>query len=133
METRIKLTDSLMTVIMKMSEGNPGAATVLMQMWTEGDAIDPQNFMSGFGAICALDSFGIYGHKIWMLYKDVCGENIENTLAVLRACQLGQLPVSKMLFAIDNHGASVDISTILAGVKAKLPEFGVKQTDNPQD
>lgn len=126
---RIELTDSTMTVIMKMSDGNPGAITVLMRMLQEGEKIDPDSWSGGLSGILALDTHGIYGSKIWMLYKDVCRENLENTLAVLRACQLGQLREDDMLNAIDNYGRGIDVDALVAGVKEILPKFGVKKED----
>lgn len=126
-KARIQLEDSILEIMTKMSEGNPGALTVCMRMYKEGAAIDPQSFCGGVGAIMALDTHGIYGHRIWMLYKDVCRENLESTLAVLRACQLGQLRESDMLHAIDNRGQGIDVAALVAGVKAELAEFGVKE------
>ena len=37
-----------------------------------------------------LDSLGIYGSDIWMLYKDVCGENLatSNDAAIEQATKL---------------------------------------------
>ena len=123
---RIELHDSIRDILMKMSEGNPGALTVCMKMLEEGGDIDPQSFAGGLGAILGMDSHGIYGSRIWMLYKDVCGENLENTLAVLRACQLGQLRESDMLHAIDNRGQGIDVPALVMGVKKRLEQFGEK-------
>lgn len=124
---RIGLNDSGMDIIIKMSDGNPGAMTVLMRMMKEGGGIDPQGFAGGLGAILGLDTHGIYGSKIWMLYKDVCKENLESTLAVLRACQIGKLRESDMLHAIDNYGKGIDVEAIVTGVKKQLPDFGTKE------
>jgi len=123
---RIELTDSVMDIVVKMSEGNPGAVTVLARMMKEGGSIDPQSFAGGIGAILALDTHGIYGHRIWALYKDVCGENLVSTIAVLRACQLGQLRESDMLHAIDNRGHGIDVAALVSTVRSVLPDFGMK-------
>jgi hypothetical protein len=112
---------------MKMAEGNPGAITVCLKMMREGRAIDPDSFAGGFTGVLAMDTYGIYGSRIWMLYKDVCGENLEATLAVLRACQLGLLRESVMHHAIDNYGEGVDVPSLLAEVKGQLGLFGVKE------
>jgi len=123
---RIGLDDTIGVAMHKMSEGNPGALTVLMRIMEEGQAIDPQGLAGGHGAILALDTLGIYGAQIWMLYKDVCGENIEHTLGVLRAWQLGGLTKSALLAAVNNYGQGIDVAALVAGVKARLPEFGAK-------
>jgi hypothetical protein len=129
MKERIQLTDSTLDILIKMSDGNPGALTVLMRMLKEGGAIDPQSFAGGLGAILSMDSHGIHGSRVWMLYKDVCKESSESTLAVLRACQLGQLSESTMLTAIDTYGQGVDVAAIVASVKERLPQFGAKEAD----
>jgi len=125
MKERIGLNDSIIDVVTKLSDGNPGAIHVLMQMLEKGEQIDPQSFMGGLGAVLSLDTHGIYGSRIWMLYKDVCGESIVNTLAVLRACQLGQIYEAQLNTAIDNYGQGLDIPTVLANVKEQLPDFGL--------
>jgi hypothetical protein len=38
-----------------------------------------------------LDSLGIYGPNVWVIFKDVCEQNHARMLAVLRATQLGML------------------------------------------
>ncbi|MFZ2950920.1 MAG: hypothetical protein WA003_15705 [Desulfuromonadaceae bacterium] len=64
-----------------------------------------------------------------MLYNDVCGENLENTLGVLRACQLGHISDSTLNHAIDNRGEGVDVAALVAYVKSVLPGFGVKDAE----
>ena len=125
MKERIELNDTTMDIIQKMSEGNPGALTVVMRMIAEGAAIDPQGFMGGLGAVLSLDTHRIYGARIWMLYKDVCGEDLMKTLAVLRACQLGELTDIEMQHAIDFRGEGIAVDNLVSVVKERLEEFGV--------
>lgn len=110
-------------ILAKMAEGNPGAITVLIRLMKEGEAIDPQCFMGGLGAILGMDTHRVYGSKIWMLYKDVCGQDLVKMMAVLRACQLGKLTERSMLHAINNRGEGLDLTAILDAVKAELEEF----------
>lgn len=120
---KIQLTNTLPEILGKMSDGNPGAFSVLIRILKVGKIIDPQNALGELGAILALDSHRIYGSKIWMLYKDVCGQSLVQMLAVLRACQLGKITERSMLHAIDNQGAGLDVEAILKTVKAELKEF----------
>lgn len=120
---RIKLEDSVMDMIMKVGEGNPGAISVMSQMIQEGARIDPQSFFGSFSGILSLDNHGIYADRIWMLYKDVCGESIVNTLAFLRAVQLGKLSEADMNKAIDNRGEGIDVDDILETVMNELENF----------
>ena len=124
MSERIQLTDSTMDVCMKMSEGNPGALTVIMSLMRDAQKIDPDNWMPGLGEVLSLDSLGIYGSKIWMLYKDVCGEDLVKMCAVMRSWQLGITSQQSLIHAIDNRGDGLDVDDLLKQVKTRLPAFG---------
>lgn len=65
--SRLTLEMTALDLYMALSEGNPGALNVLMQL--------EQKF--GAMALITVDSKALYGSRIWMLYKDVCGEDIE--------------------------------------------------------
>ena len=122
---RITLEDSLMSIIGKLCEGNPGACEVCSQAYRSAAQIDPDAALGGLAALMDLDTMGVYGHRIWMLYKDVCHESILNFHACLRAAQLGIVSERKLLDAIDNHGEGIDPEALLAAVQEQLPRFGV--------
>jgi len=126
-KTKLRLDMTIMEIMLEMSEGNPGAASVLMQILDKGEKIDPQGMFGGLGAILDLDTHGIYGPRIWMLFKDVCKQDLVSMLAVLRADQLGQLAGctdAAIDHAIDNYGEGLDIPKIVAAVKEQLEDFG---------
>ena len=122
-KARIQLTDTIMSAMIKMSDGNPGALTVCGKLSKDGAAIDPDSFMGGFGCVLDLDTLSIYGPRIWMFYKDVCGEDLRVMCAILRANQLGFLNPAKLNRAIDNYGEGLDISALVAQVEERLPKF----------
>ena len=64
-----------MSAVMKLAEGNPGAIRAIAEMVEVTPKADPGNLLGGFGMLLNLDSSGIYGTRVWMLYKDVCGED----------------------------------------------------------
>lgn len=121
--TRIELTDSTITATTKLSEGNPGAVTVCIKLLKEGGEIDPDNLLGGLGCLLSLDSHAIYGASIWMLYKDVCGEDTVKVVALLRAVQLGILEEDKLIYAIGNYGEGIDVDNLYTLVKERLPTF----------
>lgn len=122
---RIELTDTLIDIFTKLSEGNPGALTILLRMYHEGDKIDPDAAGGGVIHLLSIDSFGIYGPRIWMLYKDVCGSDLVNTLGVLRAVQLGIISRQLLDQAIDGiNNSELDIVDLLRQVREVLPDFG---------
>lgn len=66
---RVKVHMDIAEIITVLSDGNPGAVSVLIK-WLE---TDPLALMG----ILTLDSKRLYGSRIWVVYKDVCGEDLE--------------------------------------------------------
>jgi hypothetical protein len=130
-QERITLQDNLISAAVKLAEGNPGAVTALLELAKQNERIDPDCAFGPVGPLFQLDTLGIYGSRIWMLYKDVCGQNVLYTLAVLRAVQLGIVPPFDLDAAI-NFPSEIGISLIwcqetLAEVQKRLPDFGRTQ------
>jgi len=123
---RIGLMDNTRDIVTKLAEGNPGATRVCCELLTFGGEIDPDSALGGLGALLELDSQGIYGPRIWMLYKDVCGESLLQTVAALRAAQLGLLPDTELSHAIDHYGSGVDPAKVLDLVRTRLPRFAAE-------
>ena len=123
---RLKLTDSTFAVAVKMSDGNPGAIQVIMQVLSRTD-IDPDSALGGMGAILHLDSMGIYGTDIYVLFNDICNRELSKFIAVLRACQLGFESDSKLADACsrqDGSGAKmIDVDGLYQKVIDRLPDF----------
>lgn len=119
-------------IIAAVAEGNIGAIDVLTRMMLQNEKIDPDSVLGPLGGIMFLDTLGIYGSRVWMLYKDVCGESILKMIAVLRAVQLGCYQASLLDKAIDRPG-KYDVSRLaddaLAAVREKLPNFGKEVAD----
>ena len=124
-KTRIKLKDTVEDILIKMSEGNFGALRVCSDILKNGPVIDPDNCLGGIGVLMALDTHNIYGPSIWMLYKDVCKENLSHMIAVLRAVQLGFISTAVLKHAIENTGDGIDISAVVKQVKERLPRFQI--------
>ncbi len=122
--SRITVDDSSMSAVIKMVEGNPGATVVCAHIMKQGESIDPDAFMGGVGTILWMDTLEIYGTKIWMLFKDVCGEDLVKMLGVLRAVQLGYLSEDQLHRAIQSYGNGIDVDDLLKQVQERLPNFG---------
>jgi hypothetical protein len=117
----------MLEVITKMSGGNPGALSVCMDILDHGEQIDPDGALGGFGALLSLDTHEIYDHRIWMFYKDVCGEHLPKMLAVLRSCQLGFVTNGDLNHAIDSYGNGIDINDLVRQVIERLPAFNIEE------
>lgn len=125
---RIKYTDTTRDIVIKMSDGNPGAMTALMEM-LESSNIDPDGAMGGLVPILSLDTHGIYGTDIYVLHSDICGREMPKTLAVLRACQLGFFSGTVLRDACSRQDYSgrdmVPVEELYKKVKESLPNFDV--------
>lgn len=121
--------------IVAMADGNPGAVSVMVQMLQKGDAIDPQAFMGGgLSAILFMDTLGIYGSDIWILYKNVCGQSLNRTMGLLRAVQMGILSQRTLNNAVQACGGDgvliapgppepLVVEDVISSLKEKLPSF----------
>ena len=123
MSTRLSLKDTMIEACMKMSDGNPGALRVCSDLINYGGLIDTDSAFGGFSNVMDLDSLGVYGGRIWMLYKDVCGESLWKMIAVLRANQLGIIDENGICHAIDNRGDGIDIEKCINEVTNRLTGF----------
>lgn len=129
---RITLMDTPFSAIAKLSDGNPGALTVLSRIFNEGSKIDPDaGFGEAFFIILNFDSYGIFGPQVWMLYKDVCGERLDRTIALVRATQMGIISEAQLKHAINNRGAGLDVKAVCSQLKERLPNFTF--TEEPPD
>ena len=129
--TRIDLFDTLQRSIIKMSDGNPGALQAMLELCMKSPEIDPDSAFREFTPLLSLDSMGIYGSRIWLLYNDVCGRDALRSLAMLRAVQLGILSKVALLHAMEDYGTGIDVENILKEVRDRLPNFG-KERANAQ-
>ena len=65
----IDINGSVLDMLLLMSEGNLGAATVLSRIMNKYDA--------GAMSIFDLDDMNIRGAQIWVAFKDVCNEDLD--------------------------------------------------------
>jgi len=107
---RIQLTDNTMDILIKMSDGNPGALTAMMEIIEKHESIDPQAMMGGLGAIMILDTWKIYGTDIYILYNDKCDKDVRKMLMIMRAVQLGFMPESKLVAMAKDQKREINLT-----------------------
>ena len=69
-------------VIITMAEGNPGAITCMVELIN--------GWVMTLPDILLLDSMGIYGGKLYMLWNDCCGRDNEKFKKTLQAFHEGK-------------------------------------------
>ena len=82
--SKIRLDDQAMEVVVKMAEGNAGAATLVIKLLQD----DPMNLVT---VILALDTIGLYGSKLYMLWNDSCDRNLSKLKDVMEAWRVGEI------------------------------------------
>lgn len=115
-----------MDIIVQMSDGNPGAASVCMELVAVNQHIDPNSALGSFGTIMFLDELGIYGSDIWSLYKYVCYEKVGTMIAIVRAVQLGFLAKADLIAKIkDPMSDPLNVDDLVEKVIGKLDKFNI--------
>lgn len=121
---RIELSDTMLDIFLKLSDGNPGALSALMQMSKESLEVDPDAAFGGIQPLLSLDGMGIYGSHIWVLWKDVCGKSTRNIETLFRQVQLGMMSEGEVISAANGGLKSFDFPALLEQVQAQIPAFG---------
>lgn len=124
---RINIDMSTIDVITAMAEGNPGALRVLVEVIKATPEVDPDSALGWLGPLCTMDNLDCYGSKVWLLYKDICGQDVRHMIAVLRASQLGFVSRDAIKAAMDGRD-QLDVPALVAQVKARLPAFQAEAT-----
>lgn len=118
---RLSLDDDRITVVSKLSQGNPGAMRVLMEFMETAPLMDP-DAPYPFNMLI-FDMVPILGPNIWLLYKDVCSQRIECVHTVTRSLQLGLVPFNQVRYALDHRGVNLDVAQLLDQVQEQVPAF----------
>jgi hypothetical protein len=111
---------NMMEMIFTMSEGNPGAMRVVMEMMK-----DPRSFMD----ILLLDSLDIRGSKIWLVYNDCCNQDMNKYNRTLMALRCGAFSEKEIQENLELGRTSrsipfLDDSVKIEGVPSYEEHFG---------
>lgn len=110
---------SVKEAIFAMSQGIPGALSVLMRM------LEEQN---GISDIRLLDTLGINGSKIWYLYNDSCDRNMDKFRRTLMAFRCGAYTDEEIQANLES-GMTIpflDDSVQIDGISPYDKDFGPK-------
>lgn len=110
-------------IMLAIGESNPGAISIVAQLLNEAHRIDPDNLFGGFGPLMTLDTLGVYGYRVHVLCKDICGNDLRNMIAVLRGFQLGYLSKEEIHKSIDKESRTFDLDKVIRQVEDRLPSF----------
>lgn len=93
---KIELTDNVMDVVVKMSEGNPGGLSVLTEILKK----EPTD---GFFTILTLDDMNIRGTQIWIGYKDHCNSDLDVFIKAVKDRDQAMVDKINEVGAMGNH------------------------------
>ena len=122
---RIGLEDNMLSAIAKVSDGNPGAIVAMTEMIKASAITDPDSILGPFTPILGLDTYGIYGSHIHLLFVDSCKKSPYMMLGLLRACQMGFIDVSELHKAVQTYTPipMSKIEEVITKLKSELPNF----------
>jgi len=106
----LEVTDSKMDMIVKISQGNPGAMTAIMNLMKETPMIDSDSIFSEMGPILMFDEYEIYGTDIYILWNDKCQKDCRKVNLLIRATQLGFLPESRIQELAEDQTSSINVT-----------------------
>lgn len=123
--SRIQLTDNIMSAMVKMSDGNPGALAAMADTLKIEKEVDPDAALTPMATILGLDTIGVYGSGIYVLWNDQCNRDAASLIALLRAHQLGFISSHEVKRAADDEARSVKlpIADLWKKVCETLPNF----------
>jgi len=79
-------------------------------------------------AFLAIDDAAVFGEKLYLLFHDLCGDDVLKTLTVLRALDARVISPERLHLELDaavsGTGGELDHVGLLAGVLGKWPQFG---------
>ena len=125
--SKIELTDNFETIMYKMSEGNPGALTCMIQTLKDSKTIDPNNMLEGMSVILAADELKIYGSHLYVLWNDLCDRDSKLFIALFKGYQLGFISGELLQIASQDETRQsknlINIIDLHEQVCNKLPNF----------
>ena len=114
---KIKSDMSVYDVIDVMSEGNPGAMRVIMEILQD---------QTGFLKLLSLDSLDIRGVKLYMLYNDCCGRNMKKFKRTLELLNYGVFSHDEIMANLDEYAVAlpfIDDELDIEGIPSYDEEF----------
>ncbi len=106
---KILLTDKFDDVILKLSEGNPGAVTTCLEIINAKDS----DISQSIPIFLILDSMELYGSNLYMLWNDCCDRNIEKVLKVVDGYCHGKISNEDINQRIKNVGYGLSFDDLL--------------------
>lgn len=89
-------TDSTMDIVIKMSEGNPGAMATMMELIKE-----TEKDIGNMSVIFFIDTLELYGSRLYQLWNDCCNRDISKVIEVVNSCMGGKISREEFFHHID--------------------------------
>ncbi len=107
--SKINLNDKFSDIIIKLSEGNPGAMTTLFEIMK----VKKNEEISCISTFLVIDTMELYGSHLYMLWNDCCNRDINETLNVINNYQLGKITNIDINERIKNVGYGKSFADLL--------------------
>ena len=106
---KIKMSDSVQDIVLKLSVGNPGALTTCFEIIKAKN----NDIVQSFPIFLTLDNMKLYGSYLYMLWNDCCGRNIEDVFDVIDGFKTGKITEKDINERIKNVGYGKSFKDLL--------------------
>lgn len=107
--SKIKMNDSVQDIVLKMSEGNPGALTTCLEIIKAKN----NDIVQSIPIFLTLDNMELYGSYLYMLWNDCCSRNIDDVLRVICCFAEGKITKNDIEERIKNVGFGKDFKDLI--------------------
>ena len=116
-----RISDGQMDQLLELAGKNPGAFAVITNVLKKSCLICPD--LEPLIPLFQFHRAGIRGDKLWMLWKDVCGERMYKLLAVGVAMKHNLVKDEEVMHAVMNRGHGLDVYDLVDKAIAIYPRF----------
>ena len=107
--SKLELSDSFDKIMIKLSEGNPGALNVLFEIMKENN----NDLLKSIPIFIMIDSMELYGSYLYMLWNDCCNKDIHKTIKVIDLYKRGEIGQPTLNERIRNVGRGKSFDDLL--------------------
>ena len=107
--SKLNMHETFSDIILKLSEGNPGAMTTLFEIMKHFD----NNEVEFLGTFLVIDSMELYGSHLYMLWNDCCDRDISKVIKVIRKYCDGEISDNDISERIKNVGYGKSFDDLL--------------------
>lgn len=106
--SKLNIEDSFHDIMIKMSEGNPGALNCIFKLKEKHN-----NDIKWIHSMLAFDTMELYGSYLYMFVNDCCDNDYSKVIQIIEAWQKGEIPIDEINNRIKLVGRGLPFDDLL--------------------